>query len=95
MPRWSWRLSPDAARQRIRELLAIGSLELTRHAHEEMAADDLHLSEVVRVLRAGVVEEPEWERSEWRYRVRTASVIVVVAFEPDCLVVVTTWRVRR
>ena len=48
------------------------------------------------VLRAGVVEEPEFERGSWRYRVRTQRMYVVVAFRSENeLSIVTAWRVGK
>jgi hypothetical protein len=52
--------------------------------------------DAVNVIRGGVVQPPEWEGGEWRYRVRTARMYVVVAFESESeLVVVTGWRIRQ
>lgn len=69
---------------------------LSRHALEELGKDDLTTVDAVNALRGGVVEPGELERGAWRYRVRTARLVVVVAFRSDTeLVVVTGWRVGR
>jgi hypothetical protein len=48
------------------------------------------------VLRGGVVEPGELERGSWRYRVKTNTMCVVVAFRSEMeLVVVTAWRSGR
>ncbi|MFO0686926.1 MAG: hypothetical protein U0234_32985 [Sandaracinus sp.] len=60
------------------------------------------------VLRAGIVRDPEWENGSWRYRVETAKMLFVAAFDPEVdampgddddlgdleLIVVTGWRKR-
>ena len=47
------------------------------------------------VLRAGTVGPAEAEHGEWRYRVRTQRMAVVVAFRSETeLRVVTAWRFR-
>ena len=51
-------------------------------AKEKTKNDDLTMVDCANVLRAGVVEEPEFERGTWRYRVRTQRIFVVVAFGP-------------
>lgn len=72
------------------------------HARKEMNNDRLTDVDLVNVLRGGTVEPPEWENGEWRYRVRTSRMTVVVAFDPDPeeaesgdeieLCIVTAWR---
>ena len=52
--------------------------------------------DAVNALRGGIVDPGELERGTWRYRVRTARLVVVVAFRSETdLVVVTGWRVGR
>jgi hypothetical protein len=70
---------------------------LSRHAQDEMRADNLATGDVLCVLRGGEITEPaELENGSWRYRVHTRRLCVVVAFERDendeLLVVVTVWR---
>ncbi len=79
-----------------------GSFHLTPHARRERDKDQLNDVDIVNVLRAGTVSEAEHENGDWRYRVRTQRITVVVAFEPAPdeaedendieLVVVTVWR---
>ena len=48
------------------------------------------------VLRGGSVEEAEYENGEWRYRVHTGKMSVVVRFEDDTeLMIVTAWRTLK
>jgi hypothetical protein len=65
----------------------------TPHAQKAMADDDLTTVDVENVLRAGWVEMSEYENREWRYRVRTNRIAVIVAFGSETeLTVVTVWR---
>jgi hypothetical protein len=89
-------MDPATAHRQIRAILESGTVVWTQHARHELARDDMTTVDAENVLRAGVVEPAEWENGEWRYRVRTARMFVVVAFESETeLVVVTAWRVRR
>lgn len=48
------------------------------------------------ILRAGVVQPPDFEKGTWRYRVQTNRMAVVVAFRSSQeLVVVTAWREKK
>lgn len=88
-------LSPPAARQLIRVILRNGTVSFSGHGRQEMANDGLTEIDVVNVLRGGAVEPAEWENGSWRYRVRTARMVVVIAFRSAiALVVVTAWRLR-
>ena len=89
-------LKPQRAKRLILEILKSGVTTASPHALDEMAKDDLSMVDCVNVLRAGVVEVPELERSSWRYRVRTPQIFVVVAFRSMTeIVIVTAWRVKR
>jgi len=89
-------LNPDEAKRLIGEALGRGSISFSRHACDEMKQDKLDMVDCVNVLRAGVVEAPELEKGTWRYRVRTGTIVVVVAFADEMTVrVVTAWRIRR
>ena len=41
----------EAIQSRIRELVAAGAYRVTRHAHEEMVAEDFSLAEVLDAIR--------------------------------------------
>ena len=89
------RLAPDEARRLIRQALDADDVEFSQHAIDEMGNDGLDVADCRRILRAGVVEEPEWERGSWRYRVRTRCACVVVAFDSmAAVIVVTAWRLE-
>ncbi len=86
-------LSPAQAKKQALLHLATGLVVFTGHARAEMLKDDIDVNEVIRVLRAGVVEPAELEHGEWRYRFRTSGIYAVVAFQSN-VVVVTAWRCR-
>ena len=89
-------LAPDAAKQLIREILRAGRFIYSRHAKEELLADELTTVDCENVLRGGVVRPGEFEHDAWRYRVDTSRITVVVAFRSEQeLVIVTAWRIRR
>jgi hypothetical protein len=88
-------LSPPQARQLIREIIENGSVSFSKHAEQELAKDNLTMVDATNVMRGGVVEPGELENGSWRYRVRTARMVVVVAFRSETeLRVVTAWRMK-
>ncbi len=88
-------LSPPAARKLIRAILKDGAVNFSKHGRDEMQKDQLVEIDVVNVLRGGAVEPAEWEHGSWRYRVRTARMVVVIAFRSEAvMVVVTAWRIQ-
>ncbi len=89
-------LDPSEAKKRIRKILDVGTVAPSGHALDEMAKDDLTMVDCINVLRGGWVERGEWEHGSWRYRVRTARICVVVAFQSESrLAIVTAWRERQ
>lgn len=90
------RLSPSDAKRVLRNAIGPGGeLAFTTHARREMEKDDLESTDVTNILRAGIVDEAEWENGAWRYRVRTPRIAVVVELRGErAAVVVTAWRVR-
>jgi hypothetical protein len=88
-------LSPTEAKRRLLDILEEGAMRVSGHARRELANDTMTVQDVENILRGGTVEPPEWENGSWRYRVRTARMVAVVAFESEAeLVVVTAWRLR-
>ena len=86
-------LAPAAARDLIRRILRTGRFIYSRHAIEEMLADNLTTVDCENVLRGGAVRPGEYDRGSWRYRVETRRITVVVAFRSEHeIVVVTAWR---
>jgi hypothetical protein len=89
-------LNPPEAKRLIMEIIKTGTYWTSQHAEEELAKDRLTQVDAVNVLRGGVVEPAEWENGSWRYRVRTARMVVVVAFDSETeLVIVTGWRIKQ
>lgn len=87
-------LGQSDAKRLIQEIVSNGSVTMSGHAQQEMRKDDLAATDVLNLLRGGVVEPAEFENGSWRYRVRTARMCVVVAFRSETeLRVVTAWRV--
>lgn len=86
-------LAPEAARRLIQEILRAGTFTYSKHAKDEMLADDLTTVDCANALRGGIVRPGELERGTWRYRVETNRIAVVIAFRSEReLVVVTAWR---
>jgi hypothetical protein len=76
-------------------LLEEGTVEFSAHARREMAEDHVTEGEVMGVLRGGVAEPGEFERGDWRYRIRRSRIYVVVTFRTETwTVVVTAWRTK-
>lgn len=89
-------LKPMKAKALIRAILEEGGVRWGDHALKELVKDNLETGDAINVLRAGVVREPEWENGEWRYRVETPRISVVVAFRTETVLrVVTAWRNKR
>jgi hypothetical protein len=90
-------LTQDQAKRRLREILksATAAVSFTGHALKEMTADRMTAVDVVNVLRGGWADPAEWENGEWRYRIHTRTMCVVVSFPADDKVrVITAWRER-
>ncbi|MCL2725699.1 MAG: hypothetical protein FWD69_14815 [Polyangiaceae bacterium] len=102
-------MSAPEAKKLIRRLLQEGTFVVCQHGRDEMNKDGLNDVDALNVLRAGAVQEAEWENGGWRYRICTPRMTFVVAFDPEPvskvandvdryeteLVVVTAWRSKR
>lgn len=76
-------LDTNAARKLVREILRAGNFIYSRHAKEEMLADDLTTVDCENVIRGGVFRAGEFEHGTWRYRVETSRITVVVALRSE------------
>ena len=86
-------LGLEDAKRLIRRILQSGRFTYSKHAKEEMLADDLTTVDCENILRGGVVRPPDFGKASWRYRVETNRMAVVIAFRSsDELVVITAWR---
>ena len=86
------------ARRLLSEILQTGEVRFgnSDHAIEEMEKDQLLMSDVLNVLRAGVVRDPEWENGEWRYHVETPRIVVVICFDSVTrTIIITAWRRKK
>jgi hypothetical protein len=89
-------LDPVSAKRLIRQIIETGEVTFSRHAEEELLKDRLTMADAEHVLRAGVGEPAEWINGQWRYRIRTQTLYVVVRFRSEtALRVVTAWRIGR
>lgn len=89
-------LAPEAAKRLILDILRAGRFTYSKHAKEELLADDLTTVDCENVLRGGVARPAEFEHGTWRYRVETRRITVVLAFRSaQEMVVVTAWRSGR
>ena len=63
---------------------------------KRMGERNISHMDVMNTLRAGIVDEAEWENGEWRHHVRTAKFTVVITFPEDMLLATCTcWRNDR
>lgn len=85
------------AKKFIRSCLESGEFIIIPHAKDAMDDDRLTERDVINILLGGVVQEPEWESSEWRYHVKTQKMVPVVSLyeRPNQVRVVTVWLMRR
>lgn len=89
-------LKPPEAKAQARAIAEHGVIEFSAHAMAEMKNDGLESTDCFNLVRAGVFQFPELEKGEWRYRVCTAGMCVVIAFQSETrLRIVTAWRNRR
>lgn len=82
-------------RRFLRGALDGGELRFSGHAYEEMENDGLVEQDVRNCLWAGQFDGRDFVGDSWRYRMRTALIVAVVAFRCKTeVVVVTAWRDR-
>lgn len=80
----------------ILSILKDGSISFAQpHAMERLKKHGLSTLDCLNVLRGGAAEVAEYENGEWRYRIQTAKMTVVVRFEDETeLMIVTAWRMK-
>lgn len=89
-------LKPADAKRLAREIFEDGQVELSSHAIDEMRNDGLQTADWLNLVRAGVFEAAEYINREWRYRIHTSRICIVIAFvSAERLKIVTAWRVKR
>ena len=89
-------LAPQNAKRIIRDILENGILIFSSpHALDEMKKDNLTELDIVNVLRAGRVDEPEFEKGQFRYRFYSQKVVAIVSFRSLAkAIVVTAWKIK-
>lgn len=82
------------ARKLLRRILSGGIVTYSQpHAVDRLKERALSTLDCENVLRAGVVEEAEWNDGGWRHRVRTQKIVVVIEFlSEEEILIVTDWR---
>jgi hypothetical protein len=86
-------LRPTEARAVARRIAEDGIVEFSAHARDEMRKDGLESTDCLNLVRAGVYQPPELEKGEWRYRVASSTMCIVIAFRsPERLRIITAWR---
>lgn len=89
-------LKPPDAKDLAQRVVELGVVDFTGHALIEMKKDDLETTDCLNLLRAGVFEGGEYINGEWRYRVRSQRICVVITFVSETrLRVVTAWRITQ
>jgi hypothetical protein len=88
-------LKPADAKILARQIAEEGVVVVSTHARDAMRDDDLDTADCLNLLRAGVFEAPELVKDEWRYRVTTQRICIVLTFvSGDRLRLVTAWRIK-
>ncbi len=87
-------LRPNEAKKLISSILKDGFVSYSQpHAMERLEKHGMSTTDCINILRSGTVEEAEHEYGEWRYRVHTGKMTVIVRFEVETeLMIVTAWR---
>ena len=78
-------IKPEEAKRLILQILKSGTVTYSRHAKEEILADNMTTLDCENVLRGGVVRPGEYENGSWRYKVETSRPIAwrsSFAFDP-------------
>lgn len=87
-------LKATVARKLLRRILNGGIVTYSQpHAIDRLKERVLSTLDCENVMRAGVVQEAEWDNGGWRHQVRTQKIVVVIEFlSEDEVLVVTAWR---
>ena len=66
----------------------------SKHCRIQMKSRDLRVGDIINVLGAGkILNDPEYEKASWRYKVQTQKISVVIALRsPNHIIIVTAWR---
>ncbi len=96
------RLSRNEARKQISKIMSQypENVRFSRHAIKELENDELTPTDALNVLKspdAKINQDGEWENGNYRYRLETSHLLIVVGFWNDGtgLSVVTAWDKRK
>ncbi len=89
-------MKPGEARPLFRSIVETGVVAFSGHAQEEMKNDELETTDCLNVIRGGAVYPAEFVNGEWRYKVSTQRICIVVALVSATRIrVVTAWRISQ
>lgn len=89
-------LKPPEAKNLAWNIVETGVVVVSPHASKEMAKDELETTDCINLLRAGSYDPPEYINGEWRYRIHTTRICIVIAFVSETeLRLVTAWRKKQ
>ncbi len=90
------RLERGQARKLLTQILKADPTYFTygKYFIQRMDERDLIIGDIINTLHMGeILTDAEFEKGQWRYRVETKKIIVVVSFEnPSHIRGVTCWR---
>jgi len=96
------KLNRNEAKKQIQFIVCkhLENIWFSKHALKELSNDDLTTVDALNVLKSPdskIYDEGELERGNYRYRLETANIIVVITFSADgkSITVITTWDKRR
>jgi len=86
-------LTPDGATALIRKVVRDGTVAWSRCAMDHAEADGLTTADCVQALLGGVSDPAVLKDGQWRYRVHSRRICVVLVFRSDIeFVVVDVWK---
>jgi hypothetical protein len=76
------------------------NIVFSRHALQELQADNLTTGDAWNILKSSdsrILDEGEFEKGSYRYRLETNFIMVVIAFQSNGqgLVIITAWDKRN
>ncbi len=90
------RLGRQQAKKTLAEVLQKNPhcISLTKHCREQMQKRNMIVGDLINVLHGGqIVCDPEFEHEEWRYRIETEKMVIVISFhKPANVRCITAWR---
>lgn len=93
-------LNKNEARKLLIKMMANDcKILFTDHAIKELKNDDLDRVDAINILSSSaskIVDEPEQKNGNWRYRVITEKICVVIEFKSvNGILVITVFRMKR